>query len=52
MKNRDRAAMEKMAVYAKELLSYVNGMDYSAFSNDNKTINACAFTSAQDENFS
>jgi uncharacterized protein with HEPN domain len=47
MKSRDRAVIEKMAVYAKELLSYVSGMDYSGFSNDSKTINACAFLIGQ-----
>jgi uncharacterized protein with HEPN domain len=47
MKSRDRVAMEKMAAYAKELLSYVDGMDYSAFSDDSKTINACAFLIGQ-----
>ena len=47
MKSRDRVAMGKMAAYAKELLSYVDGMDYAAFSSDSKTINACAFLIGQ-----
>ena len=47
MKNKDKVALEKMKDYARELLSYVDGMDYDAFANDRKTINACAFIIGQ-----
>jgi len=47
MKNKDKVALEKMKDYANELLSYVDGMDYDAFANDRKTINACAFIIGQ-----
>jgi len=47
MKNKDKIALEKMSSYANELLSYVDGMDYDAFVNDRKTINACAFVIGQ-----
>jgi len=47
MKSRDRVALEKMVAYAKELESYITGMDYDAFSADSKTINACALLIGQ-----
>jgi len=47
MKNKDKIALEKMASYASELLSYVDGMDYNAFVSDRKTISACAFMIGQ-----
>jgi len=47
MKDKDKVALEKMTTYADELLSYVDGMDYDAFANDRKTINACAFIIGQ-----
>ena len=47
MRNKDRIALEKMTSYANELLSYVDGMDYDAFTNDRKTLSACAFIISQ-----
>ena len=47
MKSKDKIALEKMVAYAKELESYITGMDYDAFSADSKTINACAFLIGQ-----
>jgi len=47
MKNKDRTALGKMSSYANELLSYVDGMDYDAFTNDRKTLSACAFIVGQ-----
>ena len=47
MNSKDRLIMQKMLKYAREALSYVEGMDYDAFIIDSKTLSATAFVLGQ-----
>jgi len=47
MSDRDRLILLKIAGYINETLSYTKGLDFAAFSQDRKTINATAFVLGQ-----
>jgi uncharacterized protein with HEPN domain len=47
MNDRDRIILRKMLNYISEALFYTNGLDFGAFAEDSKTINATAFVLGQ-----
>ena len=47
MKDREKVILEKIKVYAEQAIRFKGEMDFSAFSEDEKTIAACVFNLSQ-----
>jgi uncharacterized protein with HEPN domain len=47
MRNQDRSSILRIIKHLKDLVSFVDGLDFDGFLADTKTVSACAFTLGQ-----